>query len=117
MRLTKADGLWAHVEYNGVSGFASMEYLRKINTDTTKPTISNVNVTDVSVNGYTVTCNVSDNVGISRVQFPTWTLANDQDDIFAGWDTNSKASGTISGNTVTYRVNRSDHNNEFGTWF
>ena len=28
--VTKADGTWAHVEYNGVSGYASMEYLTKI---------------------------------------------------------------------------------------
>ena len=27
--VSKADGNWAHVEYNGVSGFCSMEYLSK----------------------------------------------------------------------------------------
>ena len=78
-------------------------------SDTTAPTISNVKVTDVSTNGYTITCNVTDNVGIARVSFPTWTKENDQDDII--W-----RDGTISGNTVTFRVNASEHNNELG-WY
>ena len=29
VKVTKSDGAWAHVEYNGVSGFASMDYLTK----------------------------------------------------------------------------------------
>ena len=29
--VSKSDGTWAHVEYNGVSGYASMSYLSKIN--------------------------------------------------------------------------------------
>ena len=32
--VTKADGTWAHVEYDGVSGFASMEYLTKVSDPT-----------------------------------------------------------------------------------
>ena len=47
---------------------------------------------------------MSDNVGIARVAFPTWTLKNDQDDII--WK-----DGSVSGNTATFRVNISDHNN------
>ncbi|MDO5799514.1 MAG: RICIN domain-containing protein [Eubacteriales bacterium] len=30
--VSKSDGNWAHVEYNGISGCASMKYLSKINT-------------------------------------------------------------------------------------
>lgn len=84
--------------------------------DGTKPVISNVKVTDYSKNGYTVTCTVTDNVGVSRVQFPTWTAKNDQDDLAANWATNPSVSGTKNGNTYSYRVNTSDHNNESGNY-
>ena len=84
---------------------------------TPPPSISDIKIKDVSVSGYTIECTVSDKsgCGIDRVQFPTWTL-KEQDDIISDWPTNPKASGTINGNTVTYRVNRSDHNNEYGTY-
>ncbi len=43
-----------------------------IQADTQKPAISDVKVSDVSVEGYAVTCKVTDNVGIKRVAFPSW---------------------------------------------
>ena len=84
--------------------------------DTTPPVIKDIKITNLSSKGYTVTCTVTDNVAIDRVQFPTWTEANGQDDIQANWKTNTAASGSISGNTVTYRVNVSDHKNETGSY-
>ena len=83
--------------------------------DTTKPVISNVKVTH-STTGYTVSCTVTDNAGVDRVQFPTWTQAGGQDDIIADWETNTKARGTKSGNTYTYTVKASDHNSETGKY-
>lgn len=38
--VTKADGNWAHVEYNGISGFCSMEYLRRKDNIESNMTIS-----------------------------------------------------------------------------
>jgi hypothetical protein len=74
--------------------------------DETPPTISNVKVSDISADGYTVTCNVSDNIGVAKVEFPTWTPDNNgQDDLI--WH-----QGTINGNTASYRVKISEHNNE-----
>lgn len=80
------------------------------------PTISNVKVTDVSARGYTVKCTVksTSEMGVARVQFPTWTTKNGQDDCAVDWWNNSKVKGTISGNTVTFRVNASEHNYETG---
>lgn len=102
---------------NGSMGTKSNEiYFDVEEADTEPPIITNVVVSDVSTLGYTITCTVSDNSGINRVQFPTWTLNNKQDDIQQDWGTNEKASGTINGNTVTYRVNDSDHNYEKGTY-
>ncbi len=84
--------------------------------DDEKPVIKNVRVSDVSSTGYTVSCEVTDNMGVDRVQFPTWTVKNDQDDIQSNWVSSPAASGTRSGNTYTYRVNISDHNNERGQY-
>lgn len=78
-----------------------------INNDTQKPTISNVKITNITSSGYTVTCTVKDNIGVTRVTFPTWTEHNGQDDLL--WK-----NGTINGNTVTFNVRASDHNNESG---
>ena len=85
-------------------------------SDTTAPVISDVKVTDVNSGGYTVTCRVEDASGVSRVQFPTWTFANDQDDIVPDWVTNPRCGGTQNGTTWSFRVNASDHNNEEG-WY
>ena len=70
--------------------------------DTSAPTITNVTVADISNTGYTVTCDVSDNIGISSVQFPTWSHTNGQDDLV--WH-----EGKIFGNKATCKINISDH--------
>ena len=81
-------------------------------SDTTAPVITNTKVVDIDENGYTVSCTVTDDNGVNRVQFPTWTDYAGQDDLFSNWETNPAASGTKNGDTFTYRVNISDHNYE-----
>lgn len=88
-----------------------------VTSDKTGPTISNARITHVDSTGYTVTCTVTDASGVDRVQFPTWTEKNDQDDLLSGWSVNPKASGTRNGNTFTFRVKTSDHNNESGIYY
>ncbi len=92
-----------------------------ITNDTTPPVISNVRVTDVSPSGYTVSCNVTDNDKVDRVQFPTWTAhvvdGTDQDDIASEWWTNPAVRGTRNGDTWTFRVNVSDHGYEQGMYW
>ena len=81
-----------------------------IAADTQKPTIENVRITDISSSGYTVTCKVTDNVKVSRVEFPTWSIADDQDDLI--WH-----KGTIKADgTVTCRINTSDHGRQRGDY-
>ena len=80
--------------------------------DTTPPVISNVQIIDKDETGYTISCTVTDDIGVNRVQFPTWTENNGQDDLFADWTNNPAASGTQNGNVYTYRVKIADHNNE-----
>ena len=73
------------------------------------PTIKDIKISDVDRSGYTVTCTVESEGEIDRVEFPTWTEKNGQDDIIY-------ARGTVSGTTVTYRVNTKDHNGESGVY-
>lgn len=84
--------------------------------DTTKPVIQNIKISDVTSRSYTVSCDVTDDKGVDRVQFPTWTLKNGQDDIQKNWQNSWMASGKKSGNTYTYRVSIDDHNHEIGTY-
>ena len=79
-----------------------------INTST-KPIIKNVKISNINDSGYTVTCTVLSNNRITEVLFPTWTYKNEQDDLI--WGVGQKLE-----NEYTFRVNRSDHNYEFGTY-
>lgn len=79
----------------------------KHTADIENPTITDIKVTNLTSDGYTVTCNVSDNVGVTSVKFPTWTEYNDQDDLI--WH-----EGQLSGNTAIFNLKTSDHNNENG---
>lgn len=76
--------------------------------------ISNATISDVSAAGYTVTCTVTDNWEISKVAFPTWTENNGQDDLADLFmDTQL---GSRDGDTFTFRVKTSDHNQEIGRY-
>ncbi|WP_050738831.1 GBS Bsp-like repeat-containing protein [Acetobacterium bakii] len=96
-----------------VGGFQGYIYIGEFSEDTgdtTPPAISNPQITDIDDEGFTVSCQVSDvGSGINRVMFPTWTDEGGQNDLI--WYT-----GTVNGNTATYRVLYSDHNNERGTY-
>ena len=85
--------------------------------DAEKPVISNVQVEDVSSSGYTVSCNVTDNVGVDHVKFPTWTSYNGQDDLASGWESDAAVSGSRGEGDIWYfRVDSSEHNSELGEY-
>ncbi len=112
---------YKYVLYAIVNGVEYKDSVRSFKTtgsgDTSAPVITDVSVGSFEGDGYEIKCKVSDNLGVARVQFPTWTVANGQDDIQQNWGTNSKASGTLGQDGYyTYRVNLSDHNNETGTY-
>jgi hypothetical protein len=75
------------------------------------PVISNAKVSNISTTGYTVTCTVTKDANLNRVEFPTWTTKNGQDDLPSKWP-----EGTRSGNNYTFRVNIADHNYEDGEY-
>jgi hypothetical protein len=78
------------------------------------PVISEAKITNVTAAGYTVTCKVTDNWGLSKVSFPTWTLLNNQDDLAE--DFMNTQQGTKNGDYYTFQVKASDHNNEGGMY-
>lgn len=93
--------------------------------DTESPVISNIAITNITSDGYTVSCDVTDNVGVTKVAFPTWTLAEDengdpQDDLDKGnWPVSTAVtvnSGANETKTVSYTVRITDHNNESGIY-
>ena len=90
-----------------------------ISQDKEAPVISDIQVMDITANSYVVSCRVTDNTEVNRVQFPTWSAVNGQDDIVPNWPVNAAASGTRNGDIYTYTVNIADHNNDRGiyaTW-
>lgn len=103
------DGVYSGSLSGMIAG--NTEVVLTFNKEKETPVISDVKITQADKDGYTVQCTVTDNVGVNRVQFPTWTDADGQDDIQSEWWTNTAASGhRIDGtNTWEYRVNASDH--------
>ena len=81
----------------------------KVFVDGTPPVVSNVRISDLSNTGYTIKCDVSDDAGVTRVSSMTWTDENGQDDIV-------RKDGDLSGNTASFHVDISDHNNQYGDY-
>ena len=80
------------------------------NSDKTKPTISNVSISGVDCNGFTVSCIATDNVGVTNVKFPVWTKS-DQSDL--QWINYSAKSGS----TYSVRINTSSFGNVSGWYY
>lgn len=102
-------------------GTAWGNYLTEIevyesDTDTAAPTISDVVVSEVSSDGYRITCTVTDNVGVTEVRFPTWTVKAGQTDAEAQDDVQWHTATNIGGNKWSYYVSVAEHNNESGTY-
>ncbi len=93
---------------------------KEVKIDRKAPTATSCEVKNITATGYDVyVYGVTDSTGVDRVLFPTWTQNNGQDDIQANWweTTNDTAKGENLGNgTWHYRVNVTDHKNEYGTY-
>lgn len=105
-----------HIYVYDSAGNSSCFGLAPVFIDRTGPVISNVSVQEVDSTGYTVSCTVTDDNEVDRVQFPTWTDANGQDDLAKDWGSNPTVQGTKEGNVYTFRVNDSAHNYERGQY-
>mgnify|MGYP003304901226 CR=1 FL=1 len=87
--------------------------------DETGPIYASYEVKNITNKGYDVyVYGVSDETGIDRVQFPTWTAYNNQDDLVEDWQSALIVSGTLEEDgTYYFRVNTVDHNGESGTYY
>ncbi len=70
--------------------------------------ISNVSVTNKTIRGYKISCNLP--TGTKFVKFPTWSSINGQDDII--W-----YEGNISNLQSSITIDVSNHNNNGGTYY
>ena len=95
-------------------------YANITNIDKAAPTSTGAEIKNVTAAGYDVyVYGVKDaGSGVNRVQFPTWTEANGQDDIQGSWQTSTAAKGTKQqdGTTWVYHVNITDHKTEVGVY-
>lgn len=94
------------------AGYQGCIYLNiQENTDTTAPAVSGVRLEspNISSMGYVIVCNISDNVGVTSVKFPTWTESGGQDDIV--WH-----NGNIEGNLAWCFIPADQHNRETGRY-
>lgn len=113
---------WGYTQYRSVdkAGNVSLSSAGQVLArDATAPTYTSYAITNVTGSGYDIYIygvnDISSNV--NRVQFPTWTDYNGQDDLIVDWNTNSAVSGqNLGGGTWYFRVNVSSHNNEFGQY-
>ena len=100
------------------SGNGNKAVSKEIKIDRKGPTYTSIEIKNVTSTGYDVyVYGVKDSTSVDRLQFPTWTTSGGQDDIQSNWTTNNSAKGEDKGNgTWYYRVNITDHNNEYGEY-
>lgn len=101
----RSDGSWIGSSNPGLG-----EKSIYITTDTAKPTVSNIKISDMTRGYYTVTATATDNIGVKEVNFATWTSKNGQDDL--KWTTGVN----LGNNRWQCRILASDHNMEGGEY-
>ena len=119
--LTATENGYFYAEATDVAGNKVTTSLQITKIDRTAPSVENVEIKNVNTTGYDVyVYGVQDSgSGVNRVQFPTWTDYNGQDDIQSGWQTAEASKGVkqSDGTTWVYRVNTTDHKNEAGKYY
>ncbi len=93
-----------NVHLNDMQSRYSIQYIDVFSGDATAPSVSNVKISNITAYGYTITCTVSDNRGVSSVKFPTWYSSNGSSGCtwYAGKKTGANTwSYTYSGAKVT----------------
>jgi hypothetical protein len=90
--------------------------IHKLDGDTEKPVIYEVKISDVTLEGYRVTITVGDNVGVKRVQVPTWTEAHWQTEEQAQDDLIWHDAVQVDYNTWVCDISIHDHYNERGKY-
>lgn len=77
--------------------------------DTQAPVISDIRISEIKMDSYTIVCKVYDNGGVTSVKFPTWPSADESGEPI--WH-----EGTINGDTASCVIKKSDHGNKTGLY-
>ena len=93
--------------------------------DAISPTISDIQISNVTSYGFDISCQVSDDAsGVAKVQFPAWTAAcadgsgDAQDDLADDWQTNAIYAGVLTEDgRWSAHVSSKDHLGEQGTYY
>lgn len=78
--VVSSNGTYSFTAYDK-AGRKTSKSITISNIDKTAPTISKVEKVNLSTTGYDIYVTCSDNVGVTEVRVPTWTLASKQADI------------------------------------
>ena len=95
--------------YDSAGNSISAAAPRVVMGDTQAPVISDIRVSEIKMDSFTVTCKVYDNGGVTSVKFPTWPSADDSGNPI--WH-----DGTINGDTASCVIKKSDHGNKTGLY-
>ena len=100
---TATANIWAYDDAGNTSNTGN---IGTVNIDLDAPVISNVKVTNVTGTSYTLTFEVDDNVGVTKVQCPTWNEDNDRDEMEGiDWGTDPAYTAIEKAGVYTYTVN------------
>ena len=100
---TATANIWAYDDAGLTSNTGN---IGTVDIDLDAPVISNVKVTNVTGTSYTLTFEVDDNVGVTKVQCPTWNEDNDRDEMEGiDWGTDPAYTAIEKAGVYTYTVN------------
>ena len=104
-----------HIYASDSSGNVAGPLQLEITVDNKPPVISNVEVSNLTSEGYQVNFQVEDDSsGIRLAACPTWTTEGGTDDLPDNWDEQDIYYADLDGKNGSYQVNISDHNGERG---
>ncbi len=89
-----------------------------IEGDVKPPTVTSARISSVRNSCYRVIVKATDDVGVSKVAFPSWTEKNGQDDLAKDWanDSSITTSELTQNNNYSVVIDFKDHNNESGKY-
>ena len=90
--------------------YYSSEHTFTTKGDSTPPKVKSAKITAYDKDGYTVTATASDDVGVAKIMFPTWTVGYSEEDIV--WYQGS----AVSNGTSTCKIKMSDFGNKEGKY-
>lgn len=83
--------------------------------DSEAPVLVGCNITDLNEKGYTVTCTWSDNIGVTKVEFPTWNAETQTGDDATLWYQGSSAEAGKTTSTWKFTFSKAETGKKYFT--